>query len=95
MRGAGVRVTGVSAPFRGVLPLPGPVTFQGAGALVLQQQGRLAPGENTELRRARMLSCQCPRGCWFRGATPGIPRQRLSAAAALPDRAGASLVTEG
>lgn len=87
MRGAGVRVTGVSAPFRGVLPLPGPVTFQGAGALVLQQQGRLAPGENTELRRARTLSCQCPRGCWFRGATPGIPRQRLSAAAALPDRA--------
>lgn len=80
--GAGVLVTGVSASFHGVLPLPGPFTFQRAGALVLKQQGRLAPGKNTELSPpCPPSSHHCP-VCVLApgGAIPGTPKQRLSLA---------------
>lgn len=44
-----VLITRVSAAFHGVLPLSGSFTFHRAGTLVLEQQGRLAPGKDTEL----------------------------------------------
>lgn len=71
----GPRVTWVSAPVGGVLALPGPLALQRARALVLQQQGRLAPGKETELTPATTAARGVSQGA---GSCTGAPQRPLT-----------------